>query len=98
MVGVRQVAHGFSAAGQVNVDLKLEMYLGAPDSVDTVSITGTPDLTLTVPGGTHGDLATAAITVNCIPALFEMRPGLRTSKDTPMSFFPGVISATGKGA
>jgi 2,4-diaminopentanoate dehydrogenase len=89
-VGVRQVAHGLSAAGKVNVDLMLEMYLGAPDSFDTVGVTGTPDLTLTVPGGTHGDLATAAITVNCIPALFEMRPGLRTSKDTPMSYFPGV--------
>ena len=98
VVGVRQVAHGISAAGRVNVDLKLEMYLGAPDSVDTVSITGTPDLTLTVPGGTHGDLATAAITVNCITALFEMRPGLRTSKDTPMSYFPGVTSSTGRGA
>jgi 4-hydroxy-tetrahydrodipicolinate reductase len=96
VVGVRQVAHGFSKAGKVNVDLKLEMYLGAPDSVDTVSIDGTPNLTLTVPGGTHGDLATAAITVNCIPALFEMRPGLRTSKETPMSFFPGALSATGK--
>lgn len=98
VVGVRQVARGISKAGKVNVDLKLEMYLDAPDSVDTVSIKGTPDLTLTVPGGTHGDLATAAITVNCIPALFEMRPGLRTSKDTPMSFFPGVNFATGKGA
>jgi 2,4-diaminopentanoate dehydrogenase len=98
VVGVRQVAHGFSAAGKVNVDLKLEMYLGAPDSVDTISIKGTPDLTLTVPGGTHGDLATAAITVNCIPSLFEMRPGLRTSNDTPMSFFPGVSFAAGKGA
>jgi len=91
VVGVRQVAHGYSAAGKVNVDLKLEMYLGAPDSVDTVSIKGTPDLTLTVPGGTHGDLATAAITVNCIPALFEMRPGVRTSKDTPMSYFNGAV-------
>ena len=88
---MRQVAHGYSAAGKVNVDLKLEMYLGAPDSVDTVGIKGTPDLTLTVPGGTHGDLATAAITVNCIAALFEMRPGLRTSKDTPMSYFPGAV-------
>jgi 4-hydroxy-tetrahydrodipicolinate reductase len=92
VVGVRQVAHGFSSKGVVNVDLKLEMYLGAPDSADTVSIKGTPDLTLAVPGGTHGDLATAAITVNCIPALFEMRPGLRTSKDTPMCYFPGALS------
>jgi len=93
VVGVRQVGRGISASGKVNVDLKLEMYLGAPDSVDTVSVTGTPNLTLTVPGGTHGDLATAAITVNCIPALFEMRPGLRTSKDTPMSYFSGVSAA-----
>jgi 4-hydroxy-tetrahydrodipicolinate reductase len=93
VVGVRQVAHGISKAGNVNVDLELEMYLGAPDSVDTVSIKGTPDLTLTVPGGTHGDLATAAITVNCIPALFEMKPGLRTSKDTPMCYFPGALSS-----
>ena len=64
--------------------------MGAPDSIDTATIQGTPELKLTVPGGIHGDLATAAITVNCIPALFEMRPGLRTSKDTPMCFFPGV--------
>ncbi len=90
VVGVRQVGRGISASGKVNVELKLEMYLGAPDSVDTVSVAGTPNLTLTVPGGTHGDLATAAITVNCIPALFEMRPGLRTSKDTPMSYFAGM--------
>ncbi len=87
VVGVRQVARG-TAKGEENVTLKLEMYLGAPDSVDTASIKGTPDLTLTVPGGIHGDLATAAITVNCIPALFEVPPGLRTSKDIPMCFFP----------
>ena len=89
VVGVRQVARGTSN-GKEYVNLKLEMYLGAPDSIDTVTVKGTPELTLQIPGGIHGDLATAAITVNCIPALFEMRPGLRTSKDTPMCFFPGV--------
>ena len=89
VVGVRQVARGASN-GKESVNLKLEMYLGALDSIDTVTVKGTPELTLNIPGGIHGDLATAAITVNCIPALFEMRPGLRTSKDTPMCFFPGV--------
>ena len=34
-------------------------------------------------------LATAAIAVNCIPAMFEVNPGLRTSRDMPMCFFPG---------
>lgn len=90
VVGVRQVARGTDASGKEYVNLKLEMYLGAPDSIDTATIQGTPNLTLSVPGGIHGDLATAAITVNCIPALFEMRPGLRTSRDTPMCYFPGV--------
>ncbi len=98
VVGVRQVARGTSTSGQELVNLKLEMYLGAPDSVDTATVKGMPDLTLAIPGGIHGDLATAAITVNCIPALFEMRPGLRTSKDTPMCYFPGVTKATGKSA
>ncbi len=93
VVGVSQVARGFDVKGQELVNLKLEMYLGAPDSVDTANIKGSPDLTLTIPGGIHGDLATASITVNCIPALFEMRPGLRTSKDTPMCYFPGVTAA-----
>ncbi len=89
VVGVRQVANGFSSKNEINVSLKLEMYLGAPESLDTVTVQGSPGVTLTIPGGIHGDLATAAITVNCIPALLEMRPGLRTSKDVPMSFFPG---------
>lgn len=93
VVGVRQVARGFSETGEEFVNLKLEMYLGAPDSIDTATVRGTPDLTLQVPGGIHGDLATASITVNCIPALFEMRPGLRTSKDTPMCYFSGAEAA-----
>ena len=90
VVGVRQLARGTDADGKELVNLRLEMYLGAPDSIDSAVIKGTPELALTIPGGIHGDLATAAITVNCIPALFEMRPGLRTSKDTPMCFYPGV--------
>lgn len=89
VVGVSQVALGL-AGSEENVSLKLEMYLGAPGSVDTASIKGTPDLNLTIPGGIHGDLATAAIAVNCIPAMFDVKPGLRTSKDMPMCFFPGT--------
>ncbi len=94
VVGVRQVARGLAGRDE-NVTLKLEMYLGAPDSVDSVKIQGKPDLALTVPGGIHGDLATAAIAVNCIPAMFEVRPGLRTSKDMPMCFFPGLKAPEG---
>ncbi len=93
VAGVRQVARGFSEVGEENVTLTLEMYVGAPDSIDSVRIQGVPELKLDVPGGIHGDLATAAISVNCIPAIVDANPGLRTAADIPMKFFPGVSAA-----
>ena len=50
---------------------------------DTVEIAGNPNLTLTIPGGTHGDIATASVVVNCIPAILAAPAGLRTSRDLP---------------
>ena len=95
--GVRQIASG-SSRGQESVRLELEMYLGAPQPVDSIEISGVPDLKLAIPGGIHGDLATAAIAVNCIPALLEAKPGLLTSRDIPMRFLPGVPQLQGVGA
>ena len=95
--GVRQVARGVGD-GQENVRLELEMYLGAPEPVDSIDISGTPDLRLAIPGGIHGDLATAAIAVNCIPALLEAKPGLLTSRDIPMRFMPAVAQMQTVGA
>src|SRR5581483_6153232 len=88
--GVRQVAVGLDLNGEEHVRLELAMFLGAPDPVDSVEISGVPDLNLAIPGGIHGDLATAAIAVNCVPAMLETRPGLRTSRDIPMCYLPGV--------
>ena len=90
VAGVRQVARGLSA-GEAMVSLELQMYVGARDPADEVAIHGVPDLSFRIPGGTHGDLATAAVVVNCLPALLEAKPGLRTSRDIPMCFFPGVL-------
>lgn len=97
VIGVRQVARGLGD-GQENVRLELEMYLGAPEPVDSIEISGTPDLRLAIPGGIHGDLATAAIAVNCIPALLEAKPGLLTSRDIPMRFMPAVAQMQTVGA
>ncbi|HYL95215.1 MAG TPA: hypothetical protein VET69_05345 [Terriglobales bacterium] len=97
VIGVRQVARGLGD-GQENVRLELEMYLGAPDPVDSIEISGTPDLRLAIPGGIHGDLATAAIAVNCIPALLEAKPGLLTSRDIPMRSMPAVAQMQTVGA
>ena len=68
------------------LSLTLDMYVGAPEPADTIVLRGVPDLTLTIPGGTHGDLATAAAAVNAIPLVVEALPGLRTVADIPVRY------------
>jgi len=85
--GVHQIARGF-AAGKEKIYMELQMYVGAAESSDTVELVGQPNIKLTVPGGTHGDIATASVVVNCIPAILDAPAGLRTSRDLPMCFFP----------
>jgi hypothetical protein len=87
VAGVHQVARG-TAAGREKIYMELQMFVGAKDPRDTIELRGEPNLTLTIPGGTHGDLATIAIVVNSIPAILAAPAGLRTSNDLPMCFFP----------
>jgi 4-hydroxy-tetrahydrodipicolinate reductase len=87
VAGVHQIAHGTSN-GQVKISLELEMYVGAKEPADSVELTGEPNVKFVVPGGTHGDIATAAVVVNAIPALVAAPAGLRTSRDLPLAFFP----------
>ena len=85
--GVHQIARGL-AGGQEKVYLELQMYVGAKESSDTIELIGQPNIRVTIPGGTHGDIATAAVVVNSIPAILDAPAGLRTSRDLPMCFFP----------
>lgn len=85
--GVHQIARGLSG-GKEKIYMELRMYVGAKDSSDTLELTGHPHIRLTIPGGTHGDIATAAVVVNSIPAILDAPAGLRTSRDLPMGFFP----------
>jgi 4-hydroxy-tetrahydrodipicolinate reductase len=72
------------------VTLHMEAYLGAPESYDTTIIEGNPRLTMTVPGGIPGDIATTSIVVNSIPKVIEARPGLQTMRHLPLpSYFGG---------
>lgn len=91
VAGVRQVARAVTE-GRETIRLELQMYVGAQDPADEAQIHGVPELVFRIPGGTHGDLATAAVVVNCIPALLAARPGLRTSRDIPMCYFPGLLT------
>jgi 4-hydroxy-tetrahydrodipicolinate reductase len=84
--GVHQVARGMEN-GVEKIRLELKMYVGAENPHDTITLAGEPQLTLTIPGGTHGDLATAAVIVNTIPWILAAPAGLRTSRDLPLAFF-----------
>ena len=83
VAGVRNTAWATAAGGEC-VRLELQMYIGAPDPLDEVKIYGEPNLTLQIPGGTPGDLATTAILVNAIPAIADAPPGLLTMLDIPV--------------
>ncbi|MEO5895585.1 MAG: dihydrodipicolinate reductase [Vicinamibacterales bacterium] len=73
------------------ITLHMEAYLGAPESFDSVEIDGSPALKMKIAGGVHGDIATASITVNSIPKILMVPPGLHTMRDMPIpSFFGGV--------
>jgi 4-hydroxy-tetrahydrodipicolinate reductase len=85
--GVHQIARGTSKDGEELVYLELQMYVGAKDPADTITLTGHPNISLTIPGGSHGDIATASVVVNSVPAILDAPAGLRTSRDLPIGFF-----------
>ncbi len=87
--GIIQDGIGYSK-GKPVITLHMEAYLGAPESYDAVTIEGNPRVTSRVVGGLHGDIATASITVNSIPKILRVSPGLRTMADMPIpSWFGG---------
>jgi hypothetical protein len=85
--GVHQIARGISKDGKELVHLELQMYVGAKDPADTITLTGHPNISLTIPGGSHGDIATASVAVNSIPVILDASAGLRTARDLPIGFF-----------
>ena len=84
--GVHQIARGVGA-GKELVYLELQMYVGAKEPADTLALKGHPNIGLVIPGGTHGDVATASVVVNSIPVILDAPAGLRTARDLPIGFF-----------
>ena len=85
--GVHQIARGLFE-GKELIYMELQMYVGAKDPADKVELQGHPNISLIIPGGSHGDIATASVAVNSIPVILEAPSGLRTARDLPIGFFP----------
>jgi 4-hydroxy-tetrahydrodipicolinate reductase len=89
VAGIIQDGVGYRKSEPV-IKLHMEAYLGAPETFDSVDIEGSPNLSVKIAGGIHGDVATASIAVNSIPKVLQASPGLHTMRDLPLpSFFPG---------
>lgn len=83
VIGVRQQGIG-SRNGKELIILEFQACIGAKEQYDGVYLTGTPNMEVIIKGGTHGDLATAAIVINSIPRVVQSPPGLMTMKDLPI--------------
>ena len=83
VAGLHQVGKGIMNGKEV-ITLDFWAYVGAPENRDSTLIEGTPNVDLTIKGGVHGDLATAAMVVNSIANTINGQPGLMTMKDLAM--------------
>jgi 4-hydroxy-tetrahydrodipicolinate reductase len=82
VTGVSQSAIGYSGGREV-VRLNLEIAVGLAAALDEVQLLGDPDVRMVVPGGLHGDVATAAVVVNAIERVLTATPGLQVMADLP---------------
>ena len=90
VAGVRQIGRGIKA-GEELITLEFEASVGADESHDTVYLTGTPNMEVTIIGGTQGDIATIAMVVNSAHLVIDAPPGLITMKELP------IVTALGMG-
>jgi len=80
VIGLVQNGSGYSKGREI-ARYHIEMYAGATDPRDEIELVGNPTIKLQIPGGTPGDIATAAVIVNSIPRVVDALPGLITVKD-----------------
>jgi 4-hydroxy-tetrahydrodipicolinate reductase len=88
VAGIIQRGIGY-VNGEPKIKLRLEAYLGAPESYESVHIQGSPKIHSRIAGGVHGDIATASMAVNSIPAVLAAPPGFRTMRDMRLPSFYG---------
>ncbi|GMQ83103.1 MAG: oxidoreductase [Rhodothermia bacterium] len=83
VAGIHHSARGYIGDEEV-LSLNLQMYVGADDPRDAVSVEGDPPIDLVIRGGIFGDTATVATLINGIPQVVSGVPGLATVIDVPI--------------
>jgi 4-hydroxy-tetrahydrodipicolinate reductase len=84
VAGLHQTVRGLIAGREV-VHLDLQMSLNPANPRDEITIDGRPPIKVSIPAGIQGDQATAAIMINCLPAIANSRSvGLMSMRDMNM--------------
>lgn len=86
--GVEQIAYGY-VNGICKIKMHFKAAIGEPHSFDRVTIKGVPNFTSEIDGGINGDIATCAITINCINSVLKAPAGLQTMATIAV---PGFIN------
>ena len=86
--GVEQIAHGY-VNGECKIKMHFKAAIGEPRSFDKVIIKGVPNFSSEIEGGINGDIATCAITINCINSILKASAGLQTMATIAV---PGFIN------
>jgi hypothetical protein len=66
------------------IELEWRTAVGLAETYDAVRIRGAPPIDLVIHSGIHGDQAAATLVTHAIPAVGDLRPGLRTVLDLPV--------------
>lgn len=91
VAGLTQRGVGY-VGNEPRIRLRLDAYLGAPESYELVVIEGSPRIESRIDRGIHGDVATVAMAVNSIPAAIAATPGFRTMRDMRLPSFYGGLA------
>jgi 4-hydroxy-tetrahydrodipicolinate reductase len=83
VAGIHQWAQGIAHRRPV-IELEWRTAVGLAETYDAVRIRGVPPIDLVIHGGIHGDQAAATLVTHAIPAVVDLKPGLRTVLDLPV--------------
>ncbi len=83
VLGLRNTGTG-SSKGETLISMDFQAYFGCENPMDEMILDSDPPMHLQIPGGTHGDLATAAMLINAGVRLLETGAGLKTMLQVPL--------------